>query len=74
MAVVGAIMGQALKDKMLSMWSVVQMMLPDQKQTNCWTLLLLTKAMMGGANEFQLTIFTTMVLLPTADVFKIHWC
>jgi len=63
MAVVGTTMGQALKDKMLSMWRVVQMMLPDQKQTNCWTLLLLTKAIMGGANEFQLTMFTTMVLL-----------
>jgi len=63
MAVVGAIMGQALKDKMLSMWSVVQMMLPGQKQTNCWTVLLSTKAIMSGVNEFQLTIFTTVVLL-----------
>ena len=63
MAVVGTTMGQALKDKMLSMWRVVQMMLPDQKQTNCWTLLLLTKVIVGGANEFQLTMFTTMVLL-----------
>jgi len=54
---------QALKDKMLSMWSVVQMMLPDQKQTDYWTLLLLTKAMMSGAIEFELTIFTTMMRL-----------